>query len=63
MPVQNQRETGGRVLRPKDRPDANEDVSQQAAENRKPRGLGNTEPTSDHNENTRHYDGQRPKRS
>ena len=64
MPRENQRESGERSLRPKDRPDANDDVSQKAAENRKPRGgVGNTEPISDHNEKTRHYDGQRPKRS
>ena len=64
MPGENRRETGGRVLQPKDTPDANDDVSQEAAENRNPPGgVGNTEPSSDHNEKTRHYDGQKPRRS
>lgn len=63
MASQNKRETGARELRPKSKPDAGEDVSRKAAENRTPPGgVGNTEPSSDHNEKTRHSDGQRPSR-
>jgi len=63
MPKDNRRETGGRVLRHKQRPDANDEVSQEAAENRKPPGgMGNTEALSDSNEKTRHYDGQQPRK-
>jgi len=58
---ENRRETGARSLRTKDRPDANADFSQKAAENRKPPGgVGNTEPASDDNAKTRHFDGQQP---
>ncbi|MCX7305131.1 MAG: hypothetical protein NTV73_12470 [Hyphomicrobiales bacterium] len=57
----NYRETGARSLQRKDRPDANNDVSQKAAENRKPPGgVGNTEKSSDDNEKTRHSDGRQP---
>ena len=57
----NRRETGARSLQRKDRADANEDVSQKAAENRKPPGgVGNTEPSRDDNAKTRHFDGQQP---
>jgi hypothetical protein len=60
----NRRETGGRTLKPKLVPDAADDVSQKAAENKKPpSGMGNTEPRNDYNEKTRHYDGQRRPRS
>ena len=63
MPNKNQRETGGRELRPKSEPDANEEFSQEAAENRKPPGgVGNTESLSDHNEKTRHFGSQQPGR-
>jgi hypothetical protein len=64
MPGENHRETGGRVLRRKERPDQNEKFSQEAAENRRPPGgVGNTEPSSDHHEKTRHSDGQRRART
>lgn len=57
----NRRETGARSLQRKDSPDANEEFSQKAAENRKPPGgVGNTEPSSDDNAKTRHFDGQQP---
>jgi hypothetical protein len=43
--------------------DANDDFSQDAATNRKPKsGVGLTEPVDDANEKTRHYDGQNPGR-
>ena len=59
----NRRETGARTLKPKRIPDASDTVSKQAAKNRKPPfGLGNMEPLDDHNEKTRHYDGQSPPR-
>jgi hypothetical protein len=64
MPEENKRETGTRALRQIDRPDTNQEVSQEAAENRKSRrGIDNTEPSSEHDETTRHNDGQRPRRS
>jgi hypothetical protein len=37
MPGENQRETGARAPREKTRPDASDEVSQKAAENKKPR--------------------------
>lgn len=41
--------------------DPNDKVSQKAAENRRPAdNYGNTEPTGDTNERTRHSDGQNP---
>lgn len=59
----NNRETGARHLPAKTDADANEDFSQDAAENRKPKaGVGLTEPDGDVNEKTRHYDGQNPRR-
>jgi len=60
---ENKRETGARHLPAKTDADANEDFSQAAAENRKPKGgVGLTEPDGDANEKTRHYDGQNPGR-
>jgi hypothetical protein len=57
----NNRETGTRHLPAKADADSNDDVSQDAAANRKPPGgMGNAEPINDHNEKTRHYDGQNP---
>jgi hypothetical protein len=59
----NRRETGARELRKKRYPDASDDVSQDAAENRPPRdGVGNTEPSGDHDEKTRHSEGRQPPR-
>ncbi len=56
----NSRETGARHLPAKTDADANDDVSQDAAANRKPGEMGNAEPIDDHNEKTRHYDGKNP---
>ncbi len=65
MPDQrNNREKGARHLPAKADADANDDVSQDAATNRKPKGgVGLTEPLDDVNEKTRHYDGEQPMRS
>ena len=57
----NRRETGGRTLKRKGAPDGSDEVSREAAKNRKPPlGIGNAETLDDRNEKTRHYDGQRP---
>ena len=57
----NNRETGARHAAAKSDADASEAFSQDAATNRKPPGgIGNAEPLDDHNEKTRHYDGQQP---
>jgi hypothetical protein len=57
----NNRETGARHLPAKAEGDANDDFSQDAATNRKPKGnFGLSEPTDDVNEKTRHSDGQNP---
>lgn len=59
----NRRETGARALHEKRHPDASDDVTQDAAENRRPKnGVGNTEPTGDRDEKTRHSDGRQPPR-
>ncbi|MEP9390281.1 hypothetical protein [Mesorhizobium sp. KR9-304] len=59
----NRRETGARALREKRHTDASDEVSQDAAENRLPKGgVGNTEPSGDHDEKTRHSDGRQPPR-
>ena len=58
----NSRESGGRELHTKQVPDANDEVNQKAAEDRKPPGgMGNAEPLDDNDEKTRHSDGQQPR--
>ena len=54
----NNRETGARKLAFKRASNPSTKVSQQAAENRKPRdGQGNSEPVDETNDKTRHSDG------
>jgi hypothetical protein len=59
----NNRETGARHAATKTEAGATEAFSQDAATNRRPPGgLGNAEPLDDHNEKTRHSDGQQPRK-
>ncbi len=57
---QNNRHTGARKYPAKRGTDASDDFSQKAAENRKPVGIGLSEPLSDVDEKTRHSDGRNP---
>jgi hypothetical protein len=58
MPIQpNNRHTGARKYPAKSGPDASDAFSQDAASNRKPVGMGLSEPLSDVPEKTRHSEG------
>ena len=60
---ENNREGGARKHPAKTEADASDQVSQDAATNKKPvGGVGLSEPVEDVNERTRHYDGQNPSR-
>jgi hypothetical protein len=55
------RETGARKYPAKTEADASDQLSQEAAENKRPvGGIGLTEPLDDADEKTRHSDGQNP---
>lgn len=57
----NRRETGARSYPAKVDADASDEVSQEAAENRRPPGgMGNSSRLDDLDEKTRHSDGQKP---
>jgi hypothetical protein len=59
----NNRETGARHATTKTEADATEAFSQDAATNRRPPGgMGNAEQLDDHNEKTRHSDGQQTRK-
>ena len=59
----NNRETGARHMPVKADADASDAFSQDSAKNRRPPGgMGNAEPLEDHNDKTRHHDGQQPRR-
>jgi hypothetical protein len=62
MNTENRRETGARILpvRADADADATDEFSQEAAENRPPDGIGNSEPVDDVDEKTRHSDGVDP---
>lgn len=58
---ENERETGARKYPAQTGSDRSDEVSQKAAENKKPPlGTGLTEQQGDVNEKTRHADGQKP---
>jgi hypothetical protein len=64
MPDHTEYETGARHPVEKTRPDDNEKFSQDAAANKVPPSrIGNSEPTNDFNEKTRHSEGQNAPRS
>jgi hypothetical protein len=61
MPDKTAYETGARKYPAKQRADASDEVSQDAAENKKPKdGIGLTRPLGEVNEKTRQSDGQNP---